>query len=167
MGEINNQSIIEIEGCINEYKEKIDSLKVIVKNPLYENIVPLKFLPGHKATLLVIPKLIEGIQKHKKSEKNNADEEKIKTVKEELIEKLKKFTVKQNLNINITEENLIEFRVEKGEYKCKVKCAVCEKLTPCNFNTHWAVSNLEKHLKGHKELPDQLETETEAEPNSV
>lgn len=53
---------------------------------------------------------------------------------------------------------------KKPSYKCHVKCALCEKLIPCTHNSHWQISNLDRHLKNHLNNPSACsETSSEIE----
>lgn len=55
---------------------------------------------------------------------------------------------------------------KKPSYKCNVNCVACEKNIPCTWNGHWQVSNLNSHLKLHKNSSNE-QAETEKELNAV
>lgn len=94
-----------------------------------------------------------------------SEEEKAKLTNS-LKSKIEKYLKKIDLNnFFISNDNISSIdtcinRAGKVVYKCSVKCPLCEDSTPCTFNNHWQISNLELHIReGHangKKVPNSL-----------
>lgn len=126
---------------------------------IYTKVDPFKFTPGHRAILLQISDSLD--QKKRKHNlaigsmgskpiisQQEQQEESLKK-KASLISKLKFFLQKQSIPLDFKEDDIVDFLFENNQYKCKVKCSICNKVTPGFFNNQWAVSNIEKHFKRH------------------
>lgn len=184
VSEIDKEDIVSIEEHISNnqlHQNLVDEL------PVYKNIAPFSFLPGHRKLLLSLPQKVHNF-KNKKCRKNifqvpksearseagsevqsNETFEEIELLtegeliilKEKLFTKLNQSEHAVRINAVFTEANIINAiepyishsRVaqRKPAYKCSVKCTKCDKTIPCTHNSHWQVSNLEKHLKLHFE----------------
>lgn len=63
--ELNEVNILNIE-------EFVQKNPVILKETIYENRIPFKFLPGHRALLLAIPNRLNNLKVPKKKNKTSA-----------------------------------------------------------------------------------------------
>lgn len=161
---LSDGDIENIETFIEKAKNKF-----FLIGSLHENVTPFEFRPGHKALLLGLKHYAEKfVEKGLKKKENicaletieevtieNLEEESIKKV---LLDKIKKFNRQNNIsNGNLSNEHISESLViarnNRNEivYKCSVKCHLCSAdfYTPCIYNKHWQISNLEKHIKTH------------------
>lgn len=168
---MNIQCITAIENFINQNKNQYQE---ILKGTKYENTEIFKFLPGHCALILSLPEYIQALssknvrgKKRKHCEtidhppSSNTDhpsahidgaeiDVNVKTkIKQELINKINNFSTNKNINVQIQDHHILNFRCEDDSYKCSVQCSVCEKIVPCKYNTHWVCGNFETHLKKH------------------
>lgn len=157
---------INVETIKNIETNTTDNLKHILEGSVYEKNSVFRFLPGHRASLLVLPELVENYEKTKSvtkksvpkvysaaSSENSSECEGKEQLKTILIQKLTKYCTKINLGVSdLSEENIgcIEIAANRAgvtTYKCSVKCHICDLKIPCIFNKVWQKSNLEKHLK--------------------
>lgn len=165
---INLESIDTIERYVNANRERFCN---ILKGTPYENNDSFKFLPGHTAFLLSLPKYISSpnTKKYKLSENNQCNEvmdhtqsahesvnesnsDKIDdtaNVRQELVNKINNFSRSKHINVQISDDNIQNFRVEKKIVKCSVKCPACGKKIPCSYVSHWTCGNVQTHLKSH------------------
>lgn len=152
------------------------NLRVLLNGTIYEKQNgEFKFLPGHRVLILNLPKQVEQfVAKRTKSKsrqlnatlngienvdvmqnrQNDENENKEDNLKDQLIAKLVKYGIKtknRSVSDKLTTANILNLKIERDgfTYKCSVKCPVCERIVPCIYNRHWAVSNIEKHLKKH------------------
>lgn len=165
---LNRERLIEIEHFVNAYKSQLDEIKLAVNGTIYAKLDPFIFTPGHRSVLLQIPNALEqnkrkcyvaaSVAKNVAVESTpiprpiHSEEEQLETeskYKALLIAKLKKFLDKQKIQLDLKDENIIDFCLENNQYKCKVQCPSCDRVIPGIFNKHWAISNIEKHLKTH------------------
>lgn len=171
LNEANVRSIIE------EYtQQNLD----ILHETIYENCEPFKFLPGHRALLLAIPKRISSFKESKKQKRKNTtnhlqqpvDEtatdapDDLELEKKQLIEKLHKFCKNINLFLDLSLGDISDFIVLNDRIRCRVSCPYCQNKYWCLKKKHWAVSNIESHLKKHKEQMI-AEQEQSSEPNAT
>lgn len=145
---ISEENIVKIESFANENTH-------ILKKTNYEKSVPFKFLPGHRAIILDIPRKIAELknkQANKQTETSAVSsispdrEEQLKNL---LISKLKNYSIYVKFELKFEKEHLIEFQNIGDRLKCRVKCPICPKNYLCNYKKHWSVSNIEAHIKEH------------------
>lgn len=172
---LSNQTITSIENYINDNR---DLFQEFFTGTRYENVAQFKFLPGHCAVILSLPKYIETLTTKNRGKKRkhceisdhpqssttssttdhpgadsavNSVGDGVDKIKTKLINKIKHFATKKNLNIEIDESSILNFRFENDSYKCAVKCSVCDKVVPCTFVKHWVCGNFETHIKKHSD----------------
>lgn len=151
---------------------------ILQKDNTYRNsFETFRFLPGHRATLLALPDLIDeyisvlppapapapapGPAPTENSERNRNNTDTVDFSSEEYKDQLKK-ALKTKLekygkgifseDFILPIENLGPFEISTNRanvttFKCIVKCSKCDIKVPCTFNKHWQVSNLQNHLK--------------------
>lgn len=147
--EINENTIKVIETFVNNNRD-------LLINTEYSISETFSFLPGHRLLILSFPKkareftlLLSSEQKKKKtvSEFVMPSQEKLEHL---LIKKLKIYASKLEFTLNISTKNIIDIKIDETVARCTVKCLFCDKRIPCSFqHNHWAISNLQKHLKRH------------------
>lgn len=167
----------KIKGIEESIQKRFNSFNQLFKDTEYENIETFEFLPGHKTLLLGIRIYVKKyLEKNLSAKRNNrlpaiveecsetelelfSDIEK-ENLKKKLIEKVEKFSKKFNISTESLSQNNIRGDLDaiiKADnhivYKCKFHCSIgdCQYITPCLYNKHWQISNLEKHLKTHIE----------------
>lgn len=159
------------------------NLKELTKKyQAYNSMQQFEFLPGHKKLLLSLPKKIEEYLKEKAKENLKRDNAKVadssaepvfnglsdlngdqkSAVIEKLLSKINKSVLGFELTGQFTEKDIVSEIVsykhstsKKLAYRCTVKCIFCEKIFPCTLNGYWQISNFEKHIKSHKQTPEQ------------
>lgn len=155
---LNSENLINIENYIEESRD-------LIAGTIYENKTPFKFLPGHRALLLSIPKKIAEkklIKKEKKSKSdgvNNTldsgliDDEQQQKYKTELIAKLSNYCKKIDLYLNLESKDISNFVSHEDRIKCFVQCPHCttKKTFTCFKEKNWAYSTFLSHLKKHKQ----------------
>lgn len=155
--QLDNENISGIESYVQQNRS-------IIAGTIYENIDPFHFKPGHKSVLLSIPKKINDLKLKEKpkntkvkeqSETNSGnnktlDEAEIEQQKQQLIVKLKKFCDKIQICLELKIDDISDFVVLDDRIKCRVACPYCSSKFSCIKIAHWAVSNIESHLKKHK-----------------
>lgn len=143
----------------------------LIKKTVYEkeNINDFKFKVGHKLLLLQIPKYIKKIDEERKKElaqlKQQREQSNLSTeidIKKSqsaeitglvtsLIKRVKNFRKTFNLNLNVSVDNIHNFaRTNSGNYKCKIRCIVCNKSFSCfHKKNYWIISNFVAHARSH------------------
>lgn len=171
----NNLSILSLtEADIEKIESFINSKPSLLKKlKSYKAKEKFELKPGHRSTILILPKYYQeyinlSAQSDKNSSKQTSESQSslkptrkqkkkinktVDELKNELINKLKHYVEKFNIVVEFSLNHIFEFNEEnnhyKYKYKCRVKCALCQKKIVCNYSTHWVVSNLESHLKDH------------------
>lgn len=142
-------NVVKIENFVNENKH-------IVKKTVYEKSVPFKFLPGHRAIILDLPRKIaefKNKQANKQTETSTVSSElnpdREEELKNLLINKLINYSKYVKFELKFNKTHLCEFKKIGDKVKCRVKCPICPKNYLCNYKTHWSVSNIEAHIREH------------------
>lgn len=172
----NEISLKKIEiAHLNEIEQYVqENLRNVLIGTIYEKQNVFKFLPGHRILILDLPNQVENFIKSKRGNRkqfraiepqasslsnsssrneNNCDE--TDKLKQNLTKKLQNYVKKidfLSISENITADKITKFCKSRDEniYRCLMKCPCCEKSIPCTYNSHWIVSNIEKHIKDHK-----------------
>lgn len=177
---INEEAINKIEIEINSNLDKyIQYFKSTAYEKKLENNGELKFLIGHRAILLDIPRKLKEFSEEKTREKERTklNKKNSNTTKnlaqnlseKELIEKLSDKIINYYKNKGVlvaschyfSSETLLEKLKNneltltknqvKNEVKCKLKCPFCDTKKICNLYKYWNVSNFTKHCNTHDE----------------
>lgn len=148
---------------------------ILQKDSTYSNsFQTFRFLPGHRATLLALPALVdEYISSASTNITDLSSDESKEQLRKSLINKLEKFAN----SISLTDFTLSLDNLESWQYcttrnnnttiKCMVKCYKCDIKVPCTFKNHWQVSNFQKHLKNkHKNTPNSNDNHQEPSGSS-
>lgn len=142
---LNEETITQIENTVNENRH-------LFANTIYERVEKFSFLLGHRNLLLDLPKSVEDLSK-KKRKKNARKDENVplsaETVINSLLEKIKNYAQKKDLNFAIGADNIKNLKITDNRASCIVQCSVCLINTPCIFFGHWQISNYTKHLRSH------------------
>lgn len=87
------------------------------------------------------------------------EEELLRNLANDLLAKIKKYCVDKKIDESLFKvDNILELRYEINEYKCLVKCALCNKQIPCNYKTNWIRTNLINHLAKHSKEVKTVQT---------
>lgn len=152
--ELEEENVKFIEDFVKENR-------YLLAGTIYEkkNTNEFKFLIGHRALLLALPRKIKEAnskkettnKKIKRGVENYSElkEEEIAKLKEDLIEKLKKYSASKNLCLEIDSKDICEFMVQEDRVKCRVQCPYCSMKSACFKTKYWYTSNIESHLKKH------------------
>lgn len=155
---LKEENIIQIENYLSNNKQIFQYLKEY-KDTDSTEVFRLK--PGHRALIVGLPNRVEKYLQHVKDSKKDSKSQtnvrrkvqKDKTddeLKHELTKKVSTFLKNSQFDISFDiQKDVSEFTKEENLYRCRVKCPFCEKQIVCSYVTHWAVSNLESHLKNH------------------
>lgn len=156
---LDSQTIKEIELYANENKHILEGTAY---SDFIRNGKVFKFKPGHKATILNLPKLFQNKTKEKKRKAGNENKvESEQILKEKLLKKLVRFAEKLGVQVNFDEENISEFHTEDGKTKCGIACPFCDTKMKCDHRTYWNISNFEKHFKRHLIYEEKEEEQIE------
>lgn len=148
---LKEQDLVQIETYLCSKREKLQLLKD------YKFEEQFNLLPGHRTLIVGLASRVQEYLNHVKEQSptkqprinqiiTKSDDE----LKIELTKKLTNFLKKLNYSIEFEiEKDISEFKKEGNSYRCKVRCPFCDKLISCSCSSHWAVSNLELHLKTH------------------
>lgn len=79
-----------------------------------------------------------------------------KTIQQLFLAKIKTYSERKNILVEISDENILNFRQEGGEFKCVVQCSVCSKKISCKYLKNWIWPNLQSHLKSHLQSTFEL-----------
>lgn len=140
-------------------KSTIDNLEEFVKNRLdllknsdYVNETedlkknPFKFLPGHRALILCLPKDIDHYLSEKEKEKEKAKIIRtIEVLKSLLVKKLSDFATQNSLQSHA--QSVSAITQSNNKVKSFVTCPLCSAKICCTFNSSWKLSNYQKHIK--------------------
>lgn len=149
------KSIEDIELYINKNRQIFNEtiLQITSKN-IDENISPFEFKPGEKTLLLSLSRYYSDLKKSKV--KRNKRERVIKDdgqLKNNLVEKIKKYANSKSFVIQLSIKDIIEFKKtgesERGIIHCRLKCVFCKTYISCKYDSYWEASNYQKHLKLH------------------
>lgn len=148
LASLNAEKIEEIEKHLNLDKDIIENLDCCYSEE-YKKLNEFRFLPGHKALILMIPDLI-GVSKNVVTDHE---------LKSSLIKKLMTACAKAGAKLpagTISEANLLEFHRTTKEKdtvcQCTFSCPFCSKTYTIKYKTFWMTNNAWKHLKsGHIE----------------
>lgn len=152
---LNDQNVLEIENCINESgRNVIESLKCCYAS-IYQQQTPFRFLPGHKSTVLSIPKYISEMNELKKT--SRLEFKKLLTpaeLKAILLRKINQNIGNYNANIGVfSESGVTEVKVtisnNSMSAKCKVSCILCAATVPVVYSGSWKISNILRHVRQH------------------
>lgn len=181
---INEEAINKIEIEINSNLDKyIQYFKSTAYEKKLENNGELKFLIGHRAILLDIPRKLKEFSEEKTREKertklNKKNSNTTENLSEkELIEKLSDKIINYYKNKGVlvasihyfSSETLLEKlkdneltltkKQEKNKtiVKCKLKCPFCDRKKICNRYKYWNVSNFTKHCNSHDDKLRQID----------
>lgn len=165
---MNESQIEQIQQFIENYNDK-SFLRDTLYQSSVESTMPFKFLPGHVALLLgaktYVDKFIDDkLKNKKKSLKFEANETEQSTdiekkLKDSLISKVVNFNKNNSIPSNNLSTNYISDHLEetinksgRSVYKCSLRCHLCTEinLIPCIYNSHWQISNIQKHMRSHK-----------------
>lgn len=163
------QTIVNLEKYINENRQKFE---VTLKGTRYEHSQPFAFLPGHLAFLSGLPDYLVDLELKKRNvakkvekkllniqtvvesneeidtDENLPDSE---TIQEFFLTKIKTYTEKKNILIQINNEHILNFQREGIGFKCKVQCPACSKKISCKYIKNWIWPNLQSHLRKHSQ----------------
>lgn len=150
--QLNEESVTEIEEFVNVKRD-------LLINTSYAELgidEPFKFLIGHKKILLSIPNQIKISKSSKKKGENTVETDSIEPVNvvkqtEKVVNKLQNFIRTIGFDFNLNSQCIFDFEcTENNECKCRFQCPLCSKRIPCLFKKYWMVSNVQAHLKKHK-----------------
>lgn len=159
---LNNQTISDIETCINDAEqEMIKNLieKDCCHEKTYRAQTQFKFLPGHKCFLLLIPSIIEKIKLEKKeSSKRFGDFKKLQTpaeLKNLLLRKLNQNLEKISAgSVKFDESHVTQLKTVISNNamtaKCSISCAQCSATCVATYNGSWITSNVLRHVRSHQ-----------------
>lgn len=162
--QIDEKVLNEIESFVTANRSIINNIDCCGKDQ-YKNNENFRFLPGHKAIVLNLPKYVtEFEQKNPNKKKSKSIEvapEAALTIsdedmKKQLLSNLEKYFRKLNYDLpgNImTDRNIIMFERQQNDtdVKCKYSCPFCVKIIPVNFKKYWRSANITSHFKQHVE----------------
>lgn len=156
---INEKTVESIEQIVNENIVANNTETVAaLKGSTYEGKpLPFRFLLGHKILILSLPDKIASIKKKSgksknSHEQNTSDELQVRDPEDHkkiLLVKLKTYAKNHNLNFEIKESNITKLNQINRVTKCVVECCFCKRKIPCQFDTHWQISNLTNHIRTH------------------
>lgn len=141
---LNEKKIEEIEEYLDSNRTEIQSLQCCYSGE-YKRLAKFKFLPGHKAIILMIPSMIGSSKNLSMSDED---------LKRSLVKKLMAAAAKAGLQLphgTISEANLLRFQRtadDKDTFcKCTFSCPFCPKTYTIKYKTFWKTSNAWNHLK--------------------
>lgn len=154
LGTINEESIEDIEKIINQNINLLRGTCYVNTNGTLIS-TPFRFLLGHRALILNIPKTIQDFTENKKKKKtgrdgDNGEQLNIENLKESLLLRLENYKKKKNLKFSVTKEHLIKCTLNGNRAKIYVKCVYCDINVPCTFDNAWSISNFTKHIVMHE-----------------
>lgn len=154
---INGNTLTELEEYIKENKYIIDDLAccsadVYKKKPLF------RLLPGHKTSMLQIPRMIAEMNKVDRPVKTAQKAPKKPDPIDRLIALLNAYPTKIELDVRkdfISKANIVDRTEEKKDgvttIKYKFFCPLCDRKIPVKFfKNRWYAGNASTHLKKHK-----------------
>lgn len=143
--ELNEANVLIIEEYTQQNRD-------ILHGTTYENCELFKFLPGHRALLLAIPKRISSFKESKEQRRKNTtnhlqhpktatefetDETAIETPddseleKKQLIEKVHRFCKNINLFLDLNVGDISDYIVLDDRIRCRVSCPYCHSKFSC------------------------------------
>lgn len=148
---INDGSIADIEEFLEDHREILD-------DSVYSKQFPFKFLPGHKAIILAIPKrMIESptrtIARYdtdcKRFKTKFLSNKEIDAEIGQLLKRLLEYSQRIGLSIQLTRADVHDFQQTCDRYICRVTCTLCGKTISCFKKNYWIAVNIVAHLKQH------------------
>lgn len=151
---LNDQNVLAIENYINDSGRDVIQTLECCYSSVYKQQTRFQFLPGHKSTILSIPKYIDEMNGAKK--KNQLEFKKLLTASE--LKKMLLNRINQNIsNYNniakFSEDSITDVQISISDNamsaKCKINCVECTKIIPVTYTGSWKTSNILRHVRQH------------------
>lgn len=137
---IKKESIADIEQFVSNRLDLLTKTEYIDQTGNLKTD-SFKFLPGHEALILNLPKDTDDYLQEQNKVKELPS---IDNLKLSLVERINNFAQKNNLKI-ATDKTVITH--SKNQVKCALKCSICSRNFSISFlQSSWKLSNFQKHI---------------------